>query len=93
MEYQLLGRMISQRFCELTDPANIRIAPPAEPSRTEATSRFPGTLFHNMELQRLKQGYITRSGQIIDATLIPAAKQHFIRDNEKQLKEGTILVN
>jgi len=46
-----------------------------------------------MELQRLKQGYITRSGQIIDATLIPAAKQHFIRDNEKQLKEGTILVN
>jgi len=46
-----------------------------------------------MELQWLKQSYLTRSSQIIDATLLPAAKQHFILDNEKQLKEGTIFVN
>ncbi|CAH1191616.1 hypothetical protein NTGBS_130052 [Candidatus Nitrotoga sp. BS] len=39
-----------------------------------------------MEQQLLKQGYIARGGQIIDATLAPAPKQHFTRDDKKQLK-------
>lgn len=35
----------------------------------------------------LRQGYIARGGQIIDASLIPAPKQHFSRDDKEQSKE------
>ena len=32
-------------------------------------------------------------GQIIDATLVPAPKQRFTRDDKKQLKEGAMPVD
>lgn len=35
----------------------------------------------------LRQGYIARGGQIIDASLIPAPKQHFSRDDKEQSKK------
>lgn len=34
-----------------------------------------------------RQGYIARGGQIIDASLIPAPKQHFSKDDKEQIKE------
>ncbi|CAH1208237.1 hypothetical protein NTGBS_760001 [Candidatus Nitrotoga sp. BS] len=40
-----------------------------------------------------KQGYIARSGQIFDATLVPARSSTFTRDDKKQLKEGTMPVD
>lgn len=48
------------------------------------------TLFKGIEAQLLKQGYIARGGQIIDATLIPAPKQHFCKDDKTQLKQDAL---
>ena len=87
MEYQLLDRMSYQRFCGLADSANV-------PDRTtiwtfenrigEAGAKV---LFDDVERQLLKQGYIARGGQIIDATLVPAPKQHFSKDDKEQLED------
>jgi IS5 family transposase len=83
MEYQLLDRMSYQRFCGLAHATNI-------PDRTtiwtfenrigEAGAK---ALFDGVTSQLLKKGFIARGGQIIDATLVPAPKQH----NSKGEKE------
>jgi IS5 family transposase len=83
MEYQLLDRMSYQRFCGLGQATNI-------PDRTtiwtfenrigEAGAK---ALFDGVTTQLLKKGFIARGGQIIDATLVPAPKQH----NSKAEKE------
>jgi IS5 family transposase len=87
MEYQLLDRMSYQRFCGLADSASI-------PDRTtiwtfenrigEAGAK---ALFDGVGRQLLKQGYIARGGQIIDATLVPAPKQHFTKEDKEQLQQ------
>ena len=84
MEYQLLDRMSYQRFCGLSQASNI-------PDRTtvwtfenrigEAGAR---ALFDGMNAQLLAKGFIARGGQIIDATLVPAPKQHLNKE-EKEL--------
>jgi len=83
MEYQLLDCMSYQRFCGLGQATNI-------PDRTtiwtfenrigEAGAK---ALFDGVTTQLLKKGFIARGGQIIDATLVPAPKQH----NSKAEKE------
>lgn len=93
MEYQLLDRMSYQRFCGLSDSASI-------PDRTtiwtfenrigEAGAR---AIFEGVEKQLLKAGFIARGGQIIDATLVPAPKQHFTKDDKEQLKQNAIPAN
>lgn len=90
MEYQLLDRMSDQRFCGLTDVINI-------PDRTtlwtfenrigEAGAK---ALFDGVSGQLLRQGYIARGGQIIDATLVPAPKQHNSRGERDLLAEGAM---
>lgn len=93
MEYQLLDRMSYQRFCGLSDSASI-------PDRTttwtfenrigEAGAR---AIFEGVEKQLLKAGFIARGGQIIDATLVPAPKQHFNKDDKEQLKQNAMPAN
>lgn len=90
LEYQLLERLSYQRFCGLAQAMNI-------PDRTtiwtfenrigEAGAK---ALFDGVSHQLLRQGYIARGGQIIDATLIPAPKQHFSKDDKEQIKEGAM---
>ena len=90
MEYQLLDRMSYQRFCGLEMAVNI-------PDRTtiwtfenrigEAGAKV---LFDGVSEQLLKQGYLARGGQIIDASLIPAPKQHFTKKDKEQTKEGAM---
>lgn len=90
MEYQLLDRMSYQRFCGLADSASI-------PDRTtiwifenrigEAGAK---ALFDGVERQLLKQGYIARGGQIIDATLVPAPKQHFTKEDKEQTQQDAM---
>ena len=87
MECLLLDRMSHQRFCDLADSASI-------PDRTtiwtfenrigEAGAK---ALFDGVERQLLKQGHIARGGQIIDATLVPAPKQHFTKEDKEQIKQ------
>ncbi|OQS25446.1 IS5 family transposase [Chromobacterium haemolyticum] len=88
MEYQLLDRMSYQRFCGLSHAVNI-------PDRTTIwtfENRIGETgahvLFDGVSAQLLKQGYIARGGQIIDATLVPAPKQHNSRGEKELLDQG-----
>ena len=87
MKYPLLNRMSYQRFCGLANAASI-------PDRTtiwtfenrigEAGAK---ALFDGVERQLLKQGYVARGDQIIDATLVPAPKQHFTKEDKEQIKQ------
>ena len=93
MEYQLLDRMSYQRFCGLTDSASIPDRTTVWTFENRIGELGAQALFDGMEQQLLKQGYIARGGQIIDATLVPAPKQHFTRDDKEQLKEGAMPVD
>ncbi len=93
MEYQLLDRISYQGFCGLTDSANIPDRTTIWTFENRIGEVGAQALFDGMGQQLLKQGYIARSGQIIDATLVPAPKQHFTRDDKKQLKEGAMPVD
>jgi len=88
VEYQLLDRMSFQRFCLLSDSANV-------PDRNtiwhyQQRLGVDGTtaLFQAIDGQLLRHGYIARCGQIIDATLVPAPIQHFTKDEKAQLEAG-----
>ena len=87
MEYQLLDRHSYQRFCGLLNAACL-------PDRTtiwhfENRNGVAGAeaLFAAVEQQILQHGYMARGGQIIDATLVPAPKHHFSREDKAQIKE------
>lgn len=47
-------------------------------------------IFDGVTAQLLKQGFIARGGQIIDATLVPAPQQHFTKGDKDVLKEGAM---
>ena len=90
MEYQLLDRMSYKRFCGLAQATNI-------PDRTtvwtfekrigEAGAK---ALFDGVSAQLLKKGFIARGGQIIDATLVPAPKQHHSRGEQELIDQGAM---
>lgn len=90
MEYQLLDRMSYKRFCGLSTSANI-------PDRTtiwgfenrigEAGAK---ALFESVDKQLLKKGFIARGGQMIDATLIPAPKQHNSKEENELIKQDAM---
>lgn len=71
--------------------------PPAFPDRTtvwvfenrigEAGAK---AIFDGVTTQLLKKGFIARGGQIIDATLVPAPRQHFTKDDKEQLEEDAM---
>ena len=87
MEYQLLDRMSYQRVCGLSQAINI-------PERTRiwhVENRMgqagAQALFEGETAQRFKQGFIARGGQIMDATLVPAPKQHHRRSDKERLDQ------
>jgi transposase len=90
MEYQLLDRMSYQRFCLLTDSANV----PDRNTLWHYQQRLGvdgvTALFQAVDGQLLQRGYLARCGQIIDATLVPAPIQHFTKEDKAQLEQGNI---
>lgn len=44
-------------------------------------------LFDGVSAQLLRHGYRARGGQIIDATLVPAPKQHFTQEDNDPIKQ------
>ena len=90
LEFQLLDRMSYQRFCGLGSSRNI-------PDRTtiwtfenrigEAAAK---ALFNGMDQQLLGKGFIARCGQMVDASIVPAPKQHFTGKEKEALDEGKI---
>jgi transposase, IS5 family len=90
MEYQLLDQMSYQRFCGLNQVRNI-------PDRTTIWTfenwigeADANALFAGVEAQLLRQGFIARGGQIIDATLVPAPKQNNSREEKELLEQSAM---
>ncbi len=46
-------------------------------------------LFQGVDAQLQRHGYIARGGQAIDATLVPAPRQHLDRQEREALAEGS----
>ena len=90
MEYQLLDRMSYQRFCLLTDSANIPDRNTIWHYQQRLGIDGVTALFQAVDNQLLQHGYMARCGQIIDATLVPAPTQHFTKQDKAQLEQGKI---
>ncbi|QLQ31464.1 MAG: IS5 family transposase [Candidatus Thiothrix singaporensis] len=83
MEYQLLDRLSFQRFCGLRHSASI----PDEKTLWVFRERIreaggADALFNAVQQQLQQQGFIARGGQIIDATLVEAPRQHLHKDDK-----------
>lgn len=87
LEFQLLDRRSFQRFCGLTETASI-------PDRTTiwhfeqrlVQANAGEAIFAAVQRQLTMSGYSARCGQIVDATLVEAPRQH-LNDGERRLVE------
>ena len=91
MEYQLLDRMSYKRFCGLANATNIPDRTTVWTFENRIGEAGAKALFDGVSAQLLKKGFIARGGQIIDATLVPAPKQHTSR-GEKDLIEEVYMI-
>ncbi|WP_198926303.1 IS5 family transposase [Acidithiobacillus caldus] len=89
-EFQLLDRRSFRRFCGLEHSRNI-------PDRTtiwnfENRIGVEGVtaLFNELDRQIRAHGLEARAGQIVDATLVPAPKQHFTREEKEVLEQDAM---
>ncbi|WP_338107520.1 transposase [Acidithiobacillus caldus] len=89
-EFQLLDRRSFRRFCGLEHSRNI-------PDRTtiwnfENRIGVDGVraLFGELDRQIRARGPEARAGQIFDATLVPAPKQHFTREEKAILNKDAM---
>ena len=89
-EFQLLDRRSFQRFCGLEYSVNI-------PDRTtiwnfENRMGVDGVqaLFAELDRQIRAHGLEARAGQIVDATLVPAPKQHFSKGDKEILEQNAV---
>jgi IS5 family transposase len=89
-EFQLLDRRSFRRFCGLEYSRNI-------PDRTtiwnfENRIGVDGVtaLFTELDRQIRSKGLEARAGQIVDATLVPAPKQHFTREEKEILDQDAM---
>ena len=90
VRYQLLDRMSFQRFCGLSDSANIPDRNTVWQFQQRIGVDGATALFQGVELQLQRHGYIARGGQAIDATLVSAPIQHFTKQDKAQLEQGQI---
>jgi IS5 family transposase len=89
MEYQLLDRLSFQRFVGLRHSSQI-------PDRTTfwtfrerlAAAGASETLFDAVNRELDKHGYIARGGQMIDASIVPAPKQHTHKEEKDLIKQA-----
>lgn len=88
MEYQLLDRMSYQRFCGLSQASNIPDRTTVWTFENRIGEAGANTLFDGMNAQLLAKGFIARGGQIIDATLVPAPKQHLNKEEKELVGQG-----
>ena len=88
MQYQLLDRMSYQRFCLLEDAITI----PDRNTIWRFAQRIgvdgATALFQGVDAQLQRHGYIARGGQAIDATLVPAPRQHIGKEDKERLAQG-----
>jgi IS5 family transposase len=89
-EFQLLNRRSFRRFSGLDRSRNI-------PDRTtiwnfENRTGVDGVsaLFAELDRQIRAHGLEAHAGQIVDATLVPAPKQHFTKEDIEQLEQNAV---
>jgi IS5 family transposase len=89
LEYQLLDRLSFQRFCGLRHSSSIPDANTLWVFR-ERVSVAGGAdaLFDGVQRQLQQHGFIARGGQIVDATLVEAPRQHFRKAEKETLEKG-----
>jgi len=92
MEYQLLDRMSYKRFCGLIDSVNIPDRTTVWTFEKRIGEAGAQALLDAVTGQLLQKGFIARGGQIIDATLVPAPKQHNSRGDKELLAQQAMPV-
>ena len=90
MEYQLLDRMSYKRFCGLSHAATIPDRATVWTFEQRIGEAGAQALFDGVSTQLLKKGFMARGGQIIDATLVPAPRQHNSREEGTLIKQGAM---
>ncbi len=90
MEYQLLDRMSYQRFCGLAQATNIPDRTTVWTFANRIGEAGAAAIFDGVSTQLLKQGFIARGGQIIDATLVPAPRQHNSRGDKELIEQDAL---
>lgn len=90
IEYQLLDRMSYKRFCGLANATHIPDRTTVWTFENRIGEAGAQALFDGVSAQLLHKGFIARSGQIIDATLVPAPKQHNRRGEKELIDQGAM---
>jgi IS5 family transposase len=94
LEFQLLDRLSFQRFAGLRHSSQI-------PDRTTfwtfrerlMTAGASETIFEASNRELDKHGYLARGGQIVDASIVPAPKQHFHKGEKALIKEQAMPID
>ncbi len=90
VEFQLLDRMSFQRFCLLSDSANVPDRNTVWQFQQRLGIDGAALLFQGVDMQLHRHGFMARGGQAIDATIVPAPKQHFSKQDKEQLEQGQV---
>jgi IS5 family transposase len=94
LEFQLLDRLSFQRFAGLRHSSQI-------PDRTTfwtfrerlMAGGASETIFEAANRELDKHGYLARGGQMIDASIVPAPKQHLPKDEKALIKEQAMPID
>lgn len=94
LEFQLLDRLSFQRFAGLRHSSQI-------PDRTTfwtfrerlVAAGASETIFEAANRELDKHGYLARGGQMIDASIVPAPKQHLPKDEKALIKEQAMPID
>ncbi len=90
MEYQLLDRMSYKHFCGLASATNIPDRTTVWTFENRIGEAGVKALFDGVSAQLLQKGFIAHGGQISDATLVPAPKQHNSRGENALIEQGAM---
>lgn len=88
--YQLLGRMSYKRFRGLSQASNIPDRTTVWAFENRIGQAGAVAVFEGVSVQLLKKGFIARGGQIIDATLVPAPRQHNSRGDKEVIEQDAM---
>lgn len=90
IKYQLLDHMNYKRFYGLANATNIPDRTTVWTFENRIGQAGAKALFAGVSAQLLKRDFIARGGQIIDATLLPASKQHNRCSEEELIEQGAM---
>ena len=82
--------MSYKRFCGQASATNIPDRTTVWTFENRIGEAGAKALFDGVSAQLLKKGFIARDGQIIDASLVPAPKQHTRRGEKDLIEQGAM---